>query len=85
MLPSLNVSVNTVLAQQTADEVVAADSSFMFYLFKLSVCYINGNFVLHHQSLLQQQPGRGGVSNELLSCSSSATGTGEKGTKPPCL
>lgn len=62
MLPSLNVSANMVLAQQTADKVAAADSSFMFYLFKLSVCYISGNFLLSHQ----QQTGRRGVSKELL-------------------
>lgn len=38
MLQSLNVSVNVVLARQIVDEVVAADSSFMFYLSKLSGC-----------------------------------------------
>lgn len=69
MLPSLNVSVTMVLAQQTADRVAAADSSFMFYLFKLSVCYISGNFLLNHQSLLrQQQTGGRGASTEFVSC-----------------
>lgn len=48
MLPSLNVSLNMVLAQQTADEAVAADSSFMFYLFKLSV--------LHQRQLSAEPP-----------------------------
>lgn len=70
MLRSLNVSVNLVLAQQMVDEVVAADSSFMFYLSKLSGCVTSArNFQLNQQSFLhQQQTGRRDASDKFVSC-----------------
>ena len=94
MLQSLNVSVNMVLAQQTVDEVVTADSSFMFYLSKLSGYVTSAcNFQLNQRSFLhQQQTGRRDVSDKFVSCWNSgsqhwcsAIYTGEKGTKPPRL
>lgn len=70
MLQSLNVSVNMVLAQQTVDEVVTADSSFMFYLSKLSGYVTSAcNFQLNQRSFLrQQQTGRRDVSDKFVSC-----------------
>lgn len=93
MLQSLNVSVNVVLAQQIV-EVVAAESSFVFYLSKLSGCVTSAcNFQLNQPSFLhQQQTGRRDASDKFVSCGNagsqhrcSATHPGEKGTKPPCL